>query len=62
MKLVKVDNPREGQRLVCALCGAWGKADRMVADLDGKAFEAYYHDPGCRPDNFTVQQKGGNDE
>ena len=59
MKLVKVDNPREGQRLVCALCGSWGDAARMVADLDGQAFQAYYHDPTCRPDNFVVAQKEG---
>lgn len=53
MRLVKVDNPRPEQVLVCLLCGTTGYADRMIADLDGPAYRAYYHDPGCRPDNFA---------
>ena len=56
MRLVKVDHPRPGQILVCALCGNLSPADRTVADLDGPAYRAYYHDPQCRPDNFTRRE------
>ena len=48
MRIVKVDHPRPGQRLVCAACRSMIDADKAFADLDGKAFEAYYHH-GCIP-------------
>jgi hypothetical protein len=38
---------RPGQELQCVACGRMGAT---VADLDGPAFQAYYH-PACVPGN-----------
>ena len=54
MKLVRVNDPRPGQKLTCVKCGEFVSAERLVADLDGEAYTDYYCDPGCRPDNFEV--------
>ncbi len=47
MKLVKVDNPRVGQRVQCAKCYKMIDADKALADLEAKA-GTFYH-PECVP-------------
>lgn len=44
MRLTTDNNPAafEVDRL-CLACGQLGQLSRMVIDLDGPAFEAYYH-------------------
>lgn len=42
MNLVKVDNPRKGQQLLCCRCGKWAHVEEVLADLAGVPFQAYY--------------------
>lgn len=53
MKIQPINPPlRQGQELQCVVCGRMGAT---VADLDGPAFQAYYH-PECVPaGGYAVQ-------
>lgn len=48
MRLVKCQASQPEVIVVCAACGGTLKHSEAWADLDGPAFQAYYHE-ACKP-------------